>query len=99
VEALERLAELKPDVVLSDIEMPRMDGFELIRQLRGDSRWRQIPVIVISSRTADKHRNLAQELGADVFLGKPYQDEQLLAHIARLSGVPAALSALPEPGV
>jgi chemosensory pili system protein ChpA (sensor histidine kinase/response regulator) len=99
VEALERLAELKPDVVLSDIEMPRMDGFELIRQLRGDSRWRQIPVIVISSRTADKHRNLALELGADVFLGKPYQDEQLLAHIARLSGVPAALSALPEPGV
>jgi chemosensory pili system protein ChpA (sensor histidine kinase/response regulator) len=97
VEALERLAELKPDLVLTDIEMPRMDGFDLVRQLRGDSRWRAIPVIVISSRTADKHRKLALDLGADLFLGKPYQDEDLLSHVARFAGASAAV--LPEPGV
>jgi chemosensory pili system protein ChpA (sensor histidine kinase/response regulator) len=97
VEALERLAELKPDLVLTDIEMPRMDGFDLVRQLRADSRSRAIPIIVISSRTADKHRKLALELGADLFLGKPYQDDDLLAHVARFAGASAA--ALPEPGV
>jgi chemosensory pili system protein ChpA (sensor histidine kinase/response regulator) len=96
VEALERLAELKPDLVLTDIEMPRMDGFDLVRQLRADSRWRATPVIVISSRTADKHRKLALELGADLFLGKPYQDDDLLSHVARFTRISAAL---PEPGV
>jgi chemosensory pili system protein ChpA (sensor histidine kinase/response regulator) len=97
VEALERLGALRPDLVLTDIEMPRMDGFDLVRQLRGDSRWRAIPVIVISSRTADKHRKLALDLGADLFLGKPYQDDDLLSHVARFAGASAA--ALPEPGV
>ena len=99
VEALERLSELRPDVVLTDIEMPRMDGFDLIRQLRGETRWRDVPVIVISSRTADKHRELARELGADVFLGKPYRDEELLEQIARLIGAPAAEPAQQEPRV
>lgn len=98
-EAMERLGEVRPDVVLTDIEMPRMDGFDLIRQLRGDGRWRDVPVIVISSRTADKHRQLARELGADVFLGKPYSDEDLLEQLARLIGATAAEPEQQEPRV
>jgi chemosensory pili system protein ChpA (sensor histidine kinase/response regulator) len=91
------MVETLPHLMLVDLEMPRMDGFDLVRQLRGDSRWRAIPVIVISSRTADKHRKLALDLGADLFLGKPYQDDDLLSHVARFAGASAA--ALPEPGV
>jgi chemosensory pili system protein ChpA (sensor histidine kinase/response regulator) len=83
LDALERLAEEKPDVVLSDIEMPRMDGFDLVRNLRGDSRWRELPVIMITSRIAQKHRDHAVELGVNHYLGKPYAEEDLLALIAR----------------
>jgi chemosensory pili system protein ChpA (sensor histidine kinase/response regulator) len=81
VEALEKLQTAVPDVMLLDIEMPRMDGFELTRRLRGDGRFRQLPIIMITSRTADKHRTLALELGVNVYLGKPYQEEELLARI------------------
>jgi chemosensory pili system protein ChpA (sensor histidine kinase/response regulator) len=81
VEALEKLQQAVPDVMLLDIEMPRMDGFELTRRLRGDGRFRKLPIIMITSRTADKHRTLALELGVNVYLGKPYQEETLLAHI------------------
>ena len=82
VEALEQLAEVVPDVMLVDIEMPRMDGFDLTRNVRGDARLKKVPIIMITSRTADKHKNYAAELGVNVFLGKPYQEEELLAHIA-----------------
>jgi chemosensory pili system protein ChpA (sensor histidine kinase/response regulator) len=82
VDALEQLDELMPDVMLVDIEMPRMDGFELTRTLRADPRLRGIPVIMITSRSADKHRQYAQELGVDHYLGKPYDEEQLLALVA-----------------
>jgi chemosensory pili system protein ChpA (sensor histidine kinase/response regulator) len=81
VEALEKLKEGRPDVMLVDIEMPRMDGFELTRHVRADAALSSLPVIMISSRTADKHRNVARELGVNVFLGKPYQEDELLAHI------------------
>jgi chemosensory pili system protein ChpA (sensor histidine kinase/response regulator) len=81
VEALEKLQSAVPDVMLLDIEMPRMDGFELTRRLRGDGRFRSLPIIMITSRTADKHRTLAMELGVNVYLGKPYQEEELLAPI------------------
>lgn len=83
LEALERLAEERPSVVLSDIEMPRMDGFDLVRNLRGDARWRNLPVIMITSRIAQKHRDHAAELGVDHYLGKPYAEEDLLALIGR----------------
>jgi chemosensory pili system protein ChpA (sensor histidine kinase/response regulator) len=83
LEALERLAEEKPSVVLSDIEMPRMDGFDLVRNLRGDARWRDLPVIMITSRIAQKHRDHAAALGVDHYLGKPYSEEDLLALIGR----------------
>ena len=83
LEALERVAEETPDVVLSDIEMPRMDGFDLVRNLRGDARWSGLPVIMITSRIAQKHRDHAAELGVDHYLGKPYSEDELLGLIAR----------------
>ena len=83
IEALERLAEERPHVVLSDIEMPRMDGFDLARNIRGDVRLRDLPIIMITSRIAQKHRDYAAELGVDHYLGKPYSEEDLLALIGR----------------
>ena len=83
LDALERLAEEIPQIVLSDIEMPRMDGFDLVRNIRADARWRELPVIMITSRIAQKHRDHAIELGVDHYLGKPYSEEDLLALIAR----------------
>jgi chemosensory pili system protein ChpA (sensor histidine kinase/response regulator) len=83
VDALQQLESIQPKVILLDIEMPRMDGFELARAVRGNAKTARIPMIVISSRTADKHRAYAQELGVDVYLGKPYQEEDLLDHVAR----------------
>lgn len=81
VDALQQIMDVIPDVMLVDIEMPRMDGFELTRHIRADEKTRNIPIIIISSRTAEKHRNYAKELGVNVFLGKPYQEEELLGHI------------------
>jgi len=95
VEAMEKLRSVLPRVMVIDIEMPRMDGFELTRCLRDDPRLRQIPLIVVSSRTADKHRQYAAELGVNLFLGKPYQEDVLLGHVASfVAGAPdAAVSA------
>lgn len=78
MDALEQIAEFRPDAMLLDIEMPRMDGFELLGQLRRDPLWQALPIIMISSRTAHKHRDHAASLGATGFLGKPYQNEVLL---------------------
>jgi len=86
MEALERLREGRPDVMLVDIEMPRMDGFELTSRVRGDSETRDIPIIIITSRAGAKHRLKAMELGANVYLTKPYQEDELLANIERLMG-------------
>jgi len=83
LDALERLAEAVPQIVLSDIEMPRMDGFDLVRNIRGDVRLRDLPVIMITSRIAQKHRDYAAELGVDHYLGKPYSEEDLLALVGR----------------
>ncbi|MBS0433986.1 MAG: Hpt domain-containing protein [Proteobacteria bacterium] len=92
IEALERLAEERPQVVLSDIEMPRMDGFDLVRNIRGDARLRDLPVIMITSRIAQKHRDYAAELGVDHYLGKPYSEEDLLALIGRYTAAAATLA-------
>jgi chemosensory pili system protein ChpA (sensor histidine kinase/response regulator) len=78
LQALERLQEEKPSVVLSDIEMPRMDGFDLARNIRGDAHLRDLPIIMITSRIAAKHREHAMELGVDHYLGKPYSEDELL---------------------
>jgi len=88
VDALEQLTEISPNVMLLDIEMPRMDGFELAKRLRQDSKTKDLPIIMITSRTADKHRNYALEIGVNEYLGKPYQEDELLQHIARFVSVP-----------
>lgn len=82
MDALQTLQERLPDIILTDIEMPRMDGFGLARNVRDDARTANIPLIVISSRTAEKHRNLAQEIGVNAYLGKPVQDGELIAEIS-----------------
>jgi chemosensory pili system protein ChpA (sensor histidine kinase/response regulator) len=84
VDALEQLTDVLPDIMLLDVEMPRMDGFELAKRMRQDNRTKDLPIIMITSRTADKHRRYALELGVNEYMGKPYHEEELLEHIARL---------------
>ena len=81
VDALRQLQDVVPDMMLVDIEMPRMDGFDLTKNIRSTERLQHIPIIMITSRTADKHRNHALSLGVDVFLGKPYAEDELLRHV------------------
>jgi len=85
VDALEQMADSLPKVMLVDIEMPRMDGFDLARNVRGDARTSAIPIIFISSRTAEKHRSQAAQLGVNAFLGKPYPESELLQLVAKYS--------------
>jgi chemosensory pili system protein ChpA (sensor histidine kinase/response regulator) len=84
LDAMQVLQENVPDIILTDIEMPRMDGFGLSRNIRDDVRTKSTPLIMISSRTADKHQNLAKEIGVDAFFGKPVSDEDLLSKIKEL---------------
>jgi len=81
VEAIAMLQERRPDIVLLDIEMPRMDGFEVARQIRHDERLKRLPIIMITSRTGSKHQERALEIGVNRFLGKPFQENELLAGI------------------
>ena len=83
LQALERLKEEMPALVLSDIEMPRMDGFDLARNIRGDAAMKDLPIVMISSRTAEKHREHARSLGVNHYLGKPYPEEELLSLVRR----------------
>lgn len=91
LEAMQLLQEVKPDLMLLDIEMPRMDGFEVARQVRASEPLRDIPIAMITSRSGDKHRERALELGVNRYLGKPYQEEVLLSVVeellAKVSGV------------
>jgi chemosensory pili system protein ChpA (sensor histidine kinase/response regulator) len=84
IDALQVIAEQTPDVILLDIEMPRMDGFEFTKTLKADPKHGHIPIIMITSRTAEKHRNLAKELGVDLYLGKPFQEEDLLKSLREM---------------
>ena len=84
MDAMQLLQETTPDVILTDIEMPRMDGFGLARNIRDDARTANTPLIMISSRTADKHQNLAKEIGVDAFFGKPVQDDDLISKVNEL---------------
>ena len=105
LDALDKLGDELPTVVLSDIEMPRMDGFDLVRNMRSDPRLAGLPVIMITSRIAQKHRDYAAELGVNHYLGKPYSEEELLSLVgalragsgrpltARRPGAPAACQA------
>ena len=86
VDALQWLAEQTADAILLDIEMPRMDGFEFAKTIRSDPRLAGIPIIMITSRTAEKHRARAAELGVEAYLGKPYQEDELLRQLKALVG-------------
>ena len=88
IEALEKMRDQVPDVMITDVEMPRMDGFDLTRSVRAEETLKGLPIIMITSRTAEKHRQHASELGVDVFLGKPYEESELLRHIAALARRP-----------
>ncbi|MBT4159986.1 MAG: response regulator, partial [Gammaproteobacteria bacterium] len=81
VDAMEQLQEARPDVILLDIEMPRMDGFEVLRSVRRDDAIKDLPIIMITSRTGEKHKQQAMELGVNEYLGKPFQEASLLATI------------------
>ncbi len=82
VDALEQIKETLPDIMLVDIEMPRMDGFDLTRNIRNNPKTAGIPIIIISSRFVEKHRSHAEQLGVNAFLGKPYEEAQLLQQIS-----------------
>lgn len=90
IEALEQLQQQPVAAVLLDIEMPRMDGFELLAALRDDARLRSLPVVMITSRIAERHRERATLLGASAYMGKPYDEEALLALLSEACAVPAA---------
>ena len=83
LDAISVLGDYRPDVILLDIEMPRMDGYEFASHVRNDERVADVPIIMITSRVGDKHRARAIELGVNDYLGKPYQDSQLLEAIRR----------------
>ncbi|WP_295956719.1 Hpt domain-containing protein [Rhodoferax sp.] len=83
LQALERLRDETPALVLSDIEMPRMDGFDLARNIRSDATLKDLPIIMITSRMAEKHREHARALGVNHYLGKPYPEEELLSLVRR----------------
>ena len=81
VDAVATLEDTIPDVMLLDVEMPRMDGYELATQMRNDARYKNVPIIMITSRTGAKHRDRAMAIGVDRYLGKPYQEMELLENI------------------
>ena len=89
LDAVTQLQEMEnlPDVMLLDIEMPRMDGFEVVSRIRHNDKLEHIPICMITSRTGDKHRDRAFSLGANEYLGKPFQERELLQTISRLTGV------------
>ena len=84
IDALERMDERVPDLMLLDIEMPRMDGYELATAMKADPRLRNVPIIMITSRTGEKHRQRAFDIGVNRYLGKPYQEHELLRNVFEL---------------
>jgi len=84
IDALERMEERVPDLMLLDIEMPRMDGYELATQMKSDPRLRNVPIVMITSRTGEKHRQRALDIGVERYLGKPYQENELVRNVYEL---------------
>ncbi|RBF95409.1 hypothetical protein BRM83_03610, partial [Xanthomonas oryzae pv. oryzae] len=87
VEALELLEERVPDLMLLDIEMPRMDGYELATAMRADPRFKAVPIVMITSRSGEKHRQRAFQIGVQRYLGKPYQELDLMRNVYDLLGI------------
>lgn len=86
LDAVAQLQDHKPDIILLDIEMPRMDGFEVASFVRHDDNLRETPICMITSRTGEKHRERALAIGVNEYLGKPFQETELLETIERLTG-------------
>lgn len=86
MDAIEMLQELQPDLMLLDIEMPRLDGFEVATQVRHSARLKSLPIIMITSRTGEKHRERAMEIGVNDYMGKPFQENELLDKIQEILG-------------
>ncbi|WP_421711606.1 response regulator [Alcanivorax sp.] len=86
MDAIAKLEDIRPDVMLLDIEMPRMDGFEVATHVRHDSRLKDVPIIMITSRTGEKHRERAFDIGVNCYMGKPFQENELLSTIRELLG-------------
>lgn len=86
VDAIETLQEFTPDLILLDIEMPRMDGFEVATQVRHNARLKHTPIIMITSRTGEKHRQRALDIGVNDYMGKPFQENELLSKIEKILG-------------
>jgi chemosensory pili system protein ChpA (sensor histidine kinase/response regulator) len=86
VDAIALLQDQKPDIMLLDIEMPRMDGFEVATLVRHDERLKDVPIIMITSRTGQKHKERALSIGVNEYLGKPFQESDLLENIERYLG-------------
>jgi chemosensory pili system protein ChpA (sensor histidine kinase/response regulator) len=87
LDAVEKLHERVPDLILLDIEMPRMDGYELLQHVRADARLRHVPVVMITSRAGQKHRKKARDAGANDYLTKPYQEPELVEKVGELLGM------------
>ncbi|HLU13840.1 MAG TPA: response regulator [Arenimonas sp.] len=87
VDAIEKMAERIPDLMLLDIEMPRMDGYELAQNMRSDARMKDVPIIMITSRTGEKHRQRAFDIGVNRYLGKPYQEHELMRNVFEMLGM------------
>jgi len=92
VDAIEILQDTTPDMILLDIEMPRMDGFEVATQVRHNQRLQHIPIIMITSRTGEKHRERALEIGVNDYMGKPFQEQELLNKIQGILGKKVSLT-------
>jgi chemosensory pili system protein ChpA (sensor histidine kinase/response regulator) len=87
VDAIEKMAERVPDLMLLDIEMPRMDGYELAQNMKSDPRLKDVPIIMITSRTGEKHRQRAFDIGVNRYLGKPYQEVELMRNVFEMLGM------------
>lgn len=86
MDAVEVMEDVLPDIVLLDIEMPRMDGFQVIQAMKGKEKLKNIPIIMITSRSGEKHRVRAMQAGADAYLNKPYLEEELLNLLHKFHG-------------
>ena len=84
---MEKISEQIPDVLLLDVDMPRMDGYELASNIRNEEHLKHIPIIMITSHTEDEYQQKASELGVDRYMGKPFDEDELLDNIRFLSGM------------
>ena len=83
-EALKKAREMKPDIILLDLMLPKLDGYKVCRLLKFDERYKNIPIIILSARTQEGDQLLAMEMGANRFITKPYDFQEVLGHIETL---------------